>query len=319
MTFELLSYNLYEVIKRNKFQGFSLHLVRKFALNMIICLESLNKNKIIHCDLKPENVLLKTKDKSGIKVIDFGSSCYEHQRIYTYIQSRFYRAPEVILGGKYGLAIDMWSLGCILAELHTGYPLLPGEDEADQLATMIELLGMPTKSLLDTCKRTRHFISSRGYPRYCTVVQNPDKSITLCPGRSRRGKVRGTPASKDWKASLNNCEDKNFLDFLKRCLTWDPADRMTPSQALGHVWIRNKPLRSNKSRSKEQNQSQKVEKEAINDVPAINITLPSVAKNNEPIRNVEQMTKLCSQEVGMKNNNNMIKSSSSILANGEGT
>ena len=61
MTFELLSYNLYEVIKRNKFQGFSLHLVRKFALNIILCLDALHKNKIIHCDLKPENVLLKTK------------------------------------------------------------------------------------------------------------------------------------------------------------------------------------------------------------------------------------------------------------------
>ena len=168
MTFELLSYNLYEVIKRNKFQGFSLHLVRKFAVNIIICLEALHRNKIIHCDLKPENVLLKTKDKSGIKVIDFGSSCYEHQRIYTYIQSRFYRAPEVILGGKYGLAIDIWSLGCILAELHTGYPLLPGEDEGDQLATMIELLGMPPQELTSVCKRTRTFISSRGYPRYCT-------------------------------------------------------------------------------------------------------------------------------------------------------
>ena len=60
-------------------------------------------------------------------MIDFGSSCYENQRVYTYIQSRFYRAPEVILGAKYGMAIDMWSLGCILAELLTGYPLLPGE------------------------------------------------------------------------------------------------------------------------------------------------------------------------------------------------
>lgn len=250
MSFELLSYNLYEVIKRNKFQGFNLHLVRKFALNIIICLESLNRNKIIHCDLKPENVLLKTKDKSGIKVIDFGSSCYENQRIYTYIQSRFYRAPEVILGGKYGMPIDMWSLGCILAELHTGTPLLPGEDEGDQLATMIELLGMPPKSLLDQCKRSRTFINSKGFPRYCTMVQNNDvkgadgkPQITLLPGRSRRGKIRGTPGTKSWKQSLKNCDDQNFLNFLKRCLTWDPNERMVPKEALNHPWIRNKPVK----------------------------------------------------------------------------
>ncbi|VEL37572.1 unnamed protein product [Protopolystoma xenopodis] len=77
-------------------------------------------NNIIHCDLKPENVLLRRPGRSGIKVIDFGSSCYTDQRTYTYIQSRFYRAPEVILGGRYCTAIDMWSLGCILAELITG-------------------------------------------------------------------------------------------------------------------------------------------------------------------------------------------------------
>ena len=85
--------------------------------------------QIIHCDLKPENIILKEKNKSGIKVIDFGSSCFRSKRIYTYIQSRFYRAPEIILGLPYDHGIDMWSFGCILAELYTGYPLFPGENE----------------------------------------------------------------------------------------------------------------------------------------------------------------------------------------------
>ena len=61
-----------------------------------------------------------------MQVIDFGSSCFESERVYTYIQSRFYRSPEVILGLPYEMAIDMWSLGCILAELLTGCPLFPG-------------------------------------------------------------------------------------------------------------------------------------------------------------------------------------------------
>ena len=75
-----------------------------------------------------ENILLRQRGQSSIKVIDFGSSCYEHQRVYTYIQSRFYRSPEVILGLPYSMPIDIWSFGCILAELYTGYPLFPGND-----------------------------------------------------------------------------------------------------------------------------------------------------------------------------------------------
>ncbi|XP_023223594.1 dual specificity tyrosine-phosphorylation-regulated kinase 2-like [Centruroides sculpturatus] len=238
ITFELLSINLYELIKKNKFQGFSLQLVRKFAHSLLQCLEALHRNKIIHCDLKPENVLLKQQGRSSIKVIDFGSSCFEHQRVYTYIQSRFYRAPEVILGSKYGMPIDMWSLGCILAELLTGCPLFPGEDEADQLSCMMELLGMPPQKLLDQSKNTKNFISSKGYPRYCTVTAQPNGTVVLNGGRSRRGKVRGPPGSKDWVTALKGCDDLLFIDFLKGCLTWDPSIRMIPSSALRHSWLR---------------------------------------------------------------------------------
>ena len=78
------------------------------------------RTQIIHCDLKPENVLLVQPNRSAIKVIDFGSSCMRDRRVYTYIQSRFYRSPEVILGLAYGTEIDMWSFACILAELYTG-------------------------------------------------------------------------------------------------------------------------------------------------------------------------------------------------------
>ncbi|XP_014209452.1 dual specificity tyrosine-phosphorylation-regulated kinase 2 [Copidosoma floridanum] len=238
ITFELLSINLYELIKKNKFQGFSLQLVRKFSFSLLQCLDALNKNKIIHCDMKPENVLLKQQGRSGIKVIDFGSSCYENQKLYSYIQSRFYRAPEVILGASYGMPIDMWSLGCILAELLTGFPLLPGEDEPDQLACVIELLGMPPQRLLDKSKRVRQFISTKGYPRYSGVSFNGDGSIELNGGLSRRGKFRGPPGSKDLKRALKGCDDPLFLDFIEKCLEWDPERRLTPARALKHAWLR---------------------------------------------------------------------------------
>lgn len=271
MTFELLSMNLYELIKRNKFQGFSLPLVRKFAHSILQCLEALSRHRIIHCDLKPENILLKQQGRSGIKVgnwahfwgtwgivclhpvnlslclsrwfvclyqvIDFGSSCFEHQRVYTYIQSRFYRAPEVILGSRYGLPIDMWSFGCILAELLTGYPLFPGEDEGDQLACVMELLGMPPQKVLEQAKRAKNFINSKGHPRYCGANTLPTGATVLTGSRSRRGKMRGPPGSKEWSVALKGCEDPTFTDFIKKCLDWDPSTRLTPSQALRHPWL----------------------------------------------------------------------------------
>ncbi|KAH1014173.1 hypothetical protein HUJ04_003058 [Dendroctonus ponderosae] len=154
------SLNLYELIKKNNYQGFSLNLIRRFASSLLKCLRLLEKENIIHCDLKPENVLLKQRGSSSIKVIDFGSSCYSNQRVYTYIQSRFYRSPEVILGLTYGTAIDMWSLGCILAELYTGYPLFPGENEVEQLACLMEVLGAPPDDLISAATRKRLFFGS---------------------------------------------------------------------------------------------------------------------------------------------------------------
>ena len=111
----------------------------------------------MHCDLKPENILLTSRGASSVKVIDFGSSCYADQRVFTYIQSRFYRAPEVIVGLPYGPPIDIWSLACVLAELATGAPLFPGEDEAEQLACVQEILGPPHPALLRGATRAKLF------------------------------------------------------------------------------------------------------------------------------------------------------------------
>lgn len=90
---------------------------------------------------------MKEPNKSGIRVIDFGSSCFEGKTIYTYIQSRYYRAPEVILGIGYNRKIDIWSFGCIIAELHLGYPLFAGDDEHEQMCYIIEVLGLPPANL----------------------------------------------------------------------------------------------------------------------------------------------------------------------------
>ena len=161
LVFEHLSFNLYELLKRTHFNGVSLNLVRKFARQILKTLAylSLPDVDVIHCDLKPENILFRVPNRSAIKVIDFGSSCRAKEQMYVYIQSRFYRSPEVILGLPYSHAIDMWSLGCILVEMHTGTPLFSGRDEHDQVRRFVALKGLPPQHMLQKGKKTRDFFA----------------------------------------------------------------------------------------------------------------------------------------------------------------
>ncbi len=141
LVFEMLSLNLYELLKNTQFEGVSLNLIRKFAKQILKSLHFLSFEDvdIIHCDLKPENILLRHPKRSGVKVIDFGSSCRSNNQMYSYIQSRFYRSPEVLLGLPYSVAIDTWSLGCILVEMHTGEPLFSGQDQIDQMQKIVKV------------------------------------------------------------------------------------------------------------------------------------------------------------------------------------
>ncbi|KAF9514477.1 hypothetical protein BS47DRAFT_873226 [Hydnum rufescens UP504] len=219
---ELLSINLYELIKANGFAGFSTVLIRRFTTQMLSSLALMRHHRVVHCDLKPENVLLRHPAKSGLKVIDFGSSCFEHEKVYTYIQSRFYRSPEVILGMNYHMAIDMWSLGCILAELYTGYPIFPGENEQEQLSCIMEVLGVPDKDLISRSSRKNLFFDRTGAPR----------PVVNSRGRRRR------PGTKTLEQVLR-CDEEHFVDFVAKCLHWDPERRLKPQNAMRHPFIVN--------------------------------------------------------------------------------
>ncbi|ORX56257.1 kinase-like protein [Hesseltinella vesiculosa] len=232
ITFECLSINLYDFIKTNHFQGFSLGLIQRFTIQILQSLSLLHEHRLIHCDLKPENILLKNPKKSGIKVIDFGSSCLEHEKVYTYIQSRFYRSPEVILGMNYSMAIDMWSVGCILGELYSGYPVFPGENEQEQLACIMEVLDVPNPSLIMASSRRKLFFDSQCQPR---IVANSK-------GKKRYPHTKTLEYLLTRKKSNPHLIQKDrsfilFVDFIHQCLKWDPEQRLTPNQALHHDWI----------------------------------------------------------------------------------
>ena len=114
----------------------------------------------------------------------------------------------------------MWSLGCIMAEMYTGYPIFPGENEQEQLACIMEILGVPDKYLVDRSSRKRLFFDSTGAPR----------PVVNSKGRRRR------PSSKTLSQILKT-DDELFVDFIAKCLAWDPDRRLKPDQAVRHPWI----------------------------------------------------------------------------------
>ena len=131
---ELMGPDLYNSLKAQRFIGFDAHTLQSIASQTADALSLIHSRGIIHCDIKPENILftadsIKQGTHDEIRVIDYGCSCYDGHILFSYIQSRFYRAPEVVLGCEYSTPIDIWSLGCVLCELVTGKPLFPAQNE----------------------------------------------------------------------------------------------------------------------------------------------------------------------------------------------
>lgn len=217
--FELLGINLYQYLKTNNFQGCSYDLLKRFAGQILQALRLMDRFKVIHCDLKPENILL-LNTSLDIKVIDFGSASFYEKRMYTYIQSRYYRAPEVILGLDYSTAIDMWSFGCILAELLTGRPIFPGENEADQMQCMMEVLGPPPLKVINKATRKNLYFELDGKPK---VIISPKGKKRVCGSKKLRDTLK--------------CSDERLLNLISGCFEWDQLKRISPDEALLHPWL----------------------------------------------------------------------------------
>ncbi|KAI8084849.1 kinase-like domain-containing protein [Halteromyces radiatus] len=259
LVFELLSVNLYDLIKQNSFKGLSTKLIRSFTAQLLDALVILKEAKIIHCDLKPENILLKTMESPVIKVIDFGSACQETNQMYSYIQSRFYRSPEVLLGLDYTSAIDMWSFGCIVTELFLGLPLFPGTSEYNQLSRIIDTFGLPPNHMIEQGKHGgKYFNISRdtnGQVHYTfksrkvySAEQNKhEKQSKQYFGTSQLDSlILDFPwPKKEMSQSAIDHELSSrvlLLDFIKRVMCYDPDLRMTPQEALQHPFILHQSL-----------------------------------------------------------------------------
>ncbi|GLC52975.1 hypothetical protein PLESTB_000694600 [Pleodorina starrii] len=223
---ELLRANLYEFQKYNKESGDELYFtnarIQRIARQALRSLAFLHSLGLIHSDLKPENILIKSYSRCEVKVIDLGSSCFITDQLSSYVQSRSYRAPEVILGLPYDYKVDVWSLGCILAELSSGYVLFQNDSLATLLARLEGILGPIPEWMLHKGRYAHRFYTRSGmlYERPSTT----QRYELLLPKRtSLRHRMPDA--------------DEGLLEFVSYLLTVDPRKRPTAAEALKHPWL----------------------------------------------------------------------------------
>lgn len=263
MVFENLSINLREVLKKfGRDVGINIKAVRSYAQQMFLALGLLRKCNILHADLKPDNVLV-NEARSLLKVCDLGSAADASENDITpYLVSRFYRAPEIILGCPYDFAIDMWSVGCTLFELYTGKILFTGRTNNQMLRSMMECRG---KFSLKMLKRAEfgavHFdevdLHFRSVERDKLTGKEVTRLINFArPTRDLKSRLLAAAAGAAGAGSggggsgggvgggnvkrMAEADVKElnlFADLLERCLALNPERRLTPAEALKHPFI----------------------------------------------------------------------------------
>ncbi|XP_073324094.1 homeodomain-interacting protein kinase 1 isoform X3 [Pagrus major] len=253
LVFEMLEQNLYDFLKHSKFSPLPLRHIRPILQQVATALMKLKSLGLIHADLKPENIMLvdPLRQPYRVKVIDFGSASHVSKAVCsTYLQSRYYRAPEIILGLPFCEAIDMWSLGCVIAELFLGWPLYPGASEYDQIRYISQTQGLPAEYLLSAGTKTVRFFN-----------RGPDSSYPLWRLKTpSEHEMEMGIKSKEARKYIFNCLDdmmqvnlsshlegtdmlaekadrREFIDLLKRMLRLDADKRITPTKTLGHPFV----------------------------------------------------------------------------------
>lgn len=258
---ELLRDNLYELYRYIAKSGwapyFTLPRVRCIARQLLTALEYIHGLDILHCDIKPENVLIRSLSRCEVKLIDFGSSSFLRDPHSSYAQSRAYRAPEVVVGLPYGQLIDVWSLGCILAEVLLGATLFNNHSVHSLLANQISLCGhLPERYKMQGRYSHRFFHRGKLY-----ISMGGDESLnTNGDGASGNGanSSKGGSSNDGGSNSVRTGDevsyayliphvsslserlgtaDASFLDLMHGLLNTDDEQRLTATEGLHHDWL----------------------------------------------------------------------------------
>ena len=186
-------------------------LIKLFSFQMLKCIGYLHSLGICHRDIKPHNILIDPADYT-LKLCDFG--CAKHlvktESNISYICSRYFRPPELVIGAKYYTTqVDVWSIGCVIAELVLSKPIFPGKSATDQFLEIMKVLGTPTSEQMK--------------------IMNPKSK-----GNSKLPKINAVPWKEYFKGKTN---DELYIDLISKLLVYEPQKRLRPYEALLHPFF----------------------------------------------------------------------------------
>ncbi|CAD8204940.1 unnamed protein product [Paramecium octaurelia] len=241
LVFESLDLNLRDALKvYTKGQGLDLSAIRSYAMQLFVALAHLRRHKIIHADIKPDNILI-SSDTKLLKLCDFGTAfTVDEVTVVEYLVSRYYRAPEIIIGYPYDTNIDVWATACTLFELFTGQFLFSGDNNNDMLKLHLQTMGKFSMKML-----RRSALTSKYFDQHLNFksreIDPITKQVILKPVLLGEKPTRTIGTLLKAKEQSLNAEDQKMLlqfkDLLQKCLQLDPKNRITPEEALYHPFI----------------------------------------------------------------------------------
>ena len=241
--------SLLDSLEFNGYHGLELKLVQKVLIDILGPLDTLSRLHLIHCDVKPENILLDSHDSQNLRLIDFGSCCVQGDPNFRYVQSRYYRAPEVALELSFDSKADVWSLGCVAAELLLGLPLFPSSSTAHHLYLIDQMLGPFPGHIINQSPRSSEYFSHETAPGTPRRIKSEEEfqqiGISFGDFQPYFYQTRLPDIILSYEIEAEDQDAVNlelrhrnvFIDLLNHMLALDPEERYSAEEALHHPFF----------------------------------------------------------------------------------